>query len=674
MKYLKFCLLIIGSVLFFSYASAQKRVVKKADEAFDIGEYHLAFELYEKAYEKLSEKDLKAEIAFKMGECNRIMMDDKGAVRWYKKAVRAKINNPMAYLYYADGLKISGDYEDAKEEYKKYKNMVPDDPRGNNGIESCELAPEWMNNPTRYIVTEAEDINSASADFCPSFGQSRSELYFSSNRESANGKNLSNITGENYSDIFIAKKDRKGKWSVPVPVEGNVNSEGSEGAACVINDGAIMYFSMCEQVENANMGCKIYRSKNNAGGWSDPVMEKIKGDSSVSYGHPAVTEDELTMYFVSDSIPGKKSFGGKDIWVVTRSSAGGPWSEPENLGSKINTKGDEKFPYIRQNGELYFSSDGHVGMGGLDIFKAVKNGTVWEVENMKFPVNSSNDDFGICFYEDKNLGYFTSNRNKKINIYEFEMPDMIFTLKGTVMDADANAVIAGADIKLTSPSGHELEIKSSAEGTFRFNLNKNTDYSVIASKTEYLSAIVDRSTKGLDKSTEFDVILELERYGGKQIELPNIEYDFGQTTLREESKVSLDELVKTLTLNSHITIELSANTDFRGSDESNQKLSEGRANSVMDYLISKGIKEDRLNSVGNGERVPKKIDSKTKNGRQILSAYKFLKNGDVLTEEFINNLESEEEKEICHQLNRRTEFRVLRDDYGINAIKFGGDN
>lgn len=674
MKYIRFCFILIFSTLLISSLNAQKRLVKKADEAFDIGEYYLAFELYEKAYEKLTEKEVKAEVAFKAGECNRIMMDERKAMRWYRKAVRGKVNNPLAYLYYADGLKMDEEYEEAKEEYKKYQNMVPDDPRGANGIESCELALEWIQNPTRFIVTEAEDINSKSSDFSPSFGKSRSEVYFSSNRESANGKNVSNITGESFSDIFVAKKDRKGKWSVPVPLEGNLNSEGSEGAGVLINDGSVLYFSMCEQIENANMGCKIYRSKNNAGGWSDPMMVELKGDSSVSVGHPAVSEDELTMYFVSDSIPGKKGKGGKDIWVVTRNSATGPWSEPENLGSKINTKGDEKFPFLRQNGELYFASDGHAGMGGLDIFKAVKNGTVWEVENMKYPINSSKDDFGICFYETSNFGYFSSKRDKYINLFEFEMPDMIFTLRGVVKDADANAVLANADIKLTSPSGHELEIKSASDGTFRFNLNKNTDYSVIASKTDYLSAMVDRSTKGLKKSTEFDVLLELERYGGKVFDLPNIEYDLADTTLRPESMVSLDKLVETLTVNSHITIELAANTDFRGGDEYNQKLSEGRANSVMHYLITKGIKEDRLTSVGNGERVPKKIESKTKTGRKILATYRFLKVGDVLTEEFINSLESEEEKEICHQLNRRTEFRVLRDDYGINAVKFGGDN
>ncbi|NPA43932.1 MAG: OmpA family protein [Chlorobi bacterium] len=663
-------IIAIFSLIFSVNSFSQKRDLKKADEAYSIGEYKLAYEIYEKAFEKLTAKPDKAEVAFKLGECSRIMMNERKAAKWYKKATRYEIQYPKAWLYLADALRMLEKYDLAKEQYKKYQNLVPNDSRGKNGVKSCELAPLWKENPTRFTVNIAEDLNSKFSDFCPSYGKSKSEIYFSSTRESANGKNLSKITGQSYSDIFVATKDRKGKWSVPTPIEGEVNTEGSEGAAVVINNGSVMYFSMCKQTENANMGCKIYKSKNNASGWSAPEEVVLIGDSTVSYGHPAISEDELTMYFVSDSVPGVKGHGGYDIWYVTREKATAPWGKPKNAGSKINTKGDEKFPYLRKNGELYFSSNGLPGMGGLDIFKAKKNGTVWEVENMKFPINSSKDDFGITFYEDKNTGYLSSKRAKNINLFSFKMPDLIFTMKGVVEDANTGEKIADAKVKLTSPSGHEVEITSASDGTFMFNLNPNTDYSVIASKPKYLSAIIDRSTKGLNKSKTFDVILGLASIRNT-FELPNIEYDLGKATLRPESMVSLDELVKILTVNSHITIELAANTDFRGSEESNQELSERRAKSVVDYLISKGIKADRLTAVGNGEKSPRRIVSNTKTGREILAKYKFLKPGDVLSEEFINNLETEEQKEICHQLNRRTEFRVLRDDYGINAVKFG---
>jgi peptidoglycan-associated lipoprotein len=672
MKMIRFSAITLSLLLITIILPAQKRTFKKADEAFKTGEYHVAYELYEQSYEKLTDKAEKAEIAFKMAECSRIMMNDKDAKKWYSRAVRYNVSKPLAYLYYADALKMAGEYEEAKVNYKKYQNMVPDDLRGKIGEESCDLALEWMQNPTRYIVTEEVDINSKNADFSPSFGKSRSEIYFTSSRESANGKNINGITGEGFSDIFITVKDRKGQWSVPVPVEGSVNTEGDEGAGVVINEGSTMYFTVCKRTEGANLGCKIYKSKSTVDGWSSPEMIELQGDSTVSYAHPAVSKDEMTMYFVSDSVPGQKGKGGKDIWVVKRSSPSGAWGSPENLGPKINSKGDEKFPFVAADGSLYFASDGHQGMGGFDIFKAYKNGTVWEVENMKYPVNSSKNDFGICFYDNDKFGYFCSDRNKDINLFNCEMPDMLFVLRGKVINSNNQQPLPDALVQLTSPSGHELEINSASDGTFRFNLRPKTDYSVIGSKSKFLSAIADLSTKGLIESKEFDIILDLSPIETR-IELPNIEYDFGKITLREESMVSLDELIKTLTLNSHITIELSANTDFRGSNESNQTLSEGRAKSVVDYLISKGIKEDRLTAVGNGEQLPKKIDAGTKYGRNILSTYKFLKNGDVLTEDYINALETEEQKEICHQLNRRTEFRVLRDDYGINAVKFGGE-
>lgn len=673
MKNFKTIFFLITLIFFSVNLFSQKRLIKKADEAFAIGEYFLASETYEKVYEKLTSKPEKAEVAFKIGECGRIMMDDKKAAKWYRKAVRYHTDKPLAWLYYGNALKTKGEYDEAKIQFKKYQNLVPTDERGKIGEKSCDLALDWIANPTRYTVIKAEDINSKYSDFSPSFGKSKAEIYFSSTRESANGKEPSNITGQSYSDIFTAKKDRKGKWSIPVPVEGNVNTPGSEGTAVILNEGSTMYFSMCKQTENANMGCKIYKSRYNAGGWSDPQEVELTGDSSVTVAHPAVSKDEMTMYFVSDSIPGMKCRGGKDIWVVKRSSPNGKWSKPENLGSKINTKGDEKFPYISDAGILYFASDGHPGMGGLDIFKAVKNGTTWEVENMKSPINSPKDDFGICFYQDKKFGYLSSDRDKYVNLYEFSMPDLFFVMKGKVINSNSNAPLPEAMVHLTSPSGHESEINSASDGTFRFNLHPNTDYTVIASKSKYLSAIVDRSTKGLNKSKTFDVILDLAPIKNT-FELPNIEYDVAKTTLRPESMVSLDKLVKILTVNSHITIELSANTDFRGGDEYNQNLSEGRALSVMNYLISKGIKTDRLTSVGNGEKNPKLISNKTKNGRKILTKYRFLKNGDVLTEDFINKLETDEQKEICHQLNRRTEFRVLRDDYGINAVKFGSGN
>ena len=648
-------------MLFIIPLSAQNRQLKKADAAFKTGEYFKATELFEKAFDKMSNKQAKGEVAFKIGECCRLLDDSKGAKRWYKKAVKYKYKEPISVLYYAQMLMIEEDYEDAQEEFAKYKELVPDDDRGKNGLHSIELIEEWKNNPSRYIIEEASDLNSSAADFSPTFGRSKSEIYFTSNRESAEGDNTSEITGLPFADIFEATKDRKGKWSEPTPVKGSVNTKGSEGTPLVINDGATMYFTSCRQEEGANIGCKIFTARKGMSGWSDPQKVQIQADSSITVAHPALSKDELTLYFVSDSIKGGK--GGKDIWVSTRTSTSGKWKTPVNLGNSINTAGDESFPFLRDDGVLFFSSNGLPGMGGLDIYSAEKKGSKWKVENLKPPVNSSAHDFGICFFENEKEGFFSSSREGDDDLFSVKMPALLFVLKGKVVNSATNQPLEAATVKLQGSNGKQLEVKSAKDGTFTFSLDPKTDYAVYASKTDFLKAKRNESTKGITKSKTFNVLIDLPPISSA-IELPNIEYALGDTKLRPESKVSLDKLVETLNVNDNITIELMANTDFRGSDTYNMELSQGRANSVIEYLVSKEIKSDRLTPKGYGEANPKKVDQK------LSIQYDFLKKGDILSEEFINNLESEEQKEICHQLNRRTEFKVLSDDYGLKTQPF----
>lgn len=657
--------IIIIQALLISLAhttEGQKRHIRKADAAFDTGEYHAAAELYEKAYDKLSGRNKKTQIAFKIGECYRQIDDIRGARRWYRMAVRGNHKNPLSVLYYAQILMMLEDYEEAEIQFKNYSELVTDDPRGPNGLRSIELIEEWKENPSRYIVEEVREISSRESDFSPAFGKLKSELYFTSNRETATGENISEITGTRFNDIFEAQKDRKGKWSEPVPARGNINTSGSEGTPHVINDGATMYFTHCPQKEGADLGCKIYTSRKGAGGWSKPEELTIIDDSSITAAHPAISQDELTLYFVSDNLPEGK--GGKDIWVTTRRSIGSAWKKPVNLGSKINTPGNEMFPFLRQDGTLFFASDGHPGMGGLDIYKAEKNDSEWEVSNLKPPINTPYNDFSICFYQDEEEGFFASGRSRRENLFSFKLPPLVFALKGKVVNSNNDFPIAQSEVTLQGSDGRELKLKTPEDGSFRFKLNENTDYAVIGYKEGFLKAKRNISTKGYSNSKTFETVIDLPPIKSS-IELPNIEYDLAKTSLRPESKVALDKLVETLTINDNITIELMANTDFRGTEEYNQKLSQGRAKSVTDYLISKGIKADRLEAKGYGESNPKKVDSK------LARQYSFLKEGDVLDEEFIKNIEDEEEQEICHQLNRRTEFRVLSTDYGLQTIKFG---
>ncbi|MEA2043449.1 MAG: OmpA family protein [Bacteroidota bacterium] len=643
--------------------SAQNRHLRKAEDAFKTGEYFKAVEYYEKAYDKMSNKKEKGVAAFYIGECYRRIDDLGSAQRWYRKAVKYDYKEPISILHYANLLVIDEEYEDALEQYKRYKELVPDDKRGDNGIRSIELIKEWKSNPSGYIVAEVDDLNSSDAEFSPAYGRSKSEIYFTSNRESAMGDNSSDITGKPFADIFEAQKDRKGKWSEPVPVQGAVNTKGSEGTPLLLNGGATMYFTVCKQQEGANLGCRIYVSRKGMSGWSDPKELEMNLDSNITAAHPAVTKDERTMYFVSNNILNGK--GGKDIWVTQRTSMTAKWKKPVNLGNSVNTAGDESFPFIREDGVLFFASDGHPGMGGMDIYKATKSGSKWRVENMKPPINSNAHDFGICFFEDENVGFFSTTRERDDDIFSFKLPPLIFVLKGKVINSATDMPLKGATVKLQGSNGKELDVKSADDGTFRFNLDPKTDYAVYGSMTGYLKAKRNESTKGIKSSKTFHTILDLPPIESA-IELPNIEYDLGKKKLRPESEVSLDKLVETLNINDNITIELMANTDFRGGDDYNMKLSQGRANSVIKYLISKGIKENRLTAQGYGETNPKKINSK------LARQYDFLRKGDLLSEEFIKALDNEEQKEICHQLNRRTEFKVLSDDYGLNTTPFGG--
>ncbi len=661
-------ILIVSILLFCStLAEAQSKKAKKVDEIFQAGEYFKAAEKYTKLYSKAKTKSIKAELAFKLGECYRKINKPKKSEKWYSRAVRYRYQDPMAVCYWADALKMNENYVDAKVAYEKFKELVPDDLRADNGIKSCELALKWIENPNRYLVKNMKVLNSKNSDFKPEFFKDNSIIYFTSTRESSTGDKFNNNSGQYFSDIFFSMKDRKGEWSEPIPAKGEINTIFDEGATSINIDGSDMYFTSCKVVKNEALGCQIYYSNYTSSGWSQPEVIPLIPDSSVSVGQPAISTDELTLYFVTDWAGGE---GGKDIWKVTRASRGQSWSSPKNLGNLINTPGDEMFPYVSQDGTLYFASNGHIGLGGLDIYKVVKDdeGKII-VENMKSPINSPADDFGIVIDGKKDQGYFSSTRKEgkgDDDIYYFSLPELKFRLRGTVRNETNDELISGANVKLEGSDGTMLEIKSGSDGTFKFNVNPQTDYILTTSKDGFLKGKAAESTKGLDKS--MDVVVEIFMAPTDAIiEVQNIFYDFGKAKLRPESMVALDKLVATLNLNPEITIELSAHTDFRGTEVSNMDLSQRRAQSVVDYLIKKGIKKERLIPQGYGESKPREITKKFAN------KYAFLKDGDVLTEEFINSLENEEQKETAHQINRRTEFKVIKAKYDESGTEFGSD-
>lgn len=634
---------------------AQKRKVERAYAAYESGSYTEALDLFKSAYSKSRDKQIKSEMVYMVSECYRLINDPKNGELWYKKSAKSAFPRPEAQYWLADCIKKNGRYQQAIEEFVRYRQLVPGDPRTEQQIRSCELALEWIEDPEAYKVEEIKEINSKESDFSPAFVRDDfGMIYFTSSRDEAQGSKNNSATGQSFTDIFETRLDKKGKWSTPVPAE-YLNSEFEDGAPSITSDFREIYFTRCEVGKREKKGCNIMHSTREGLSWATPEKLKIVADSVVA-AHPSVSSDGLTLCFVSD-MPG--GFGGKDIYKVTRSTRDQEWSRPENLGSDINTKGNELFPFIREDGSLYFSSDGHVGMGGLDIFKAVPQAAErWAVQNMKSPVNCNADDFAIIFETGAEKGIFSSTRKGRgdDDLYSFELPPLRFTVTGLVKDEKTGQPVAGARVQLIASDGANMQTEAGAGGDFKFNLNPNVDYIFLASKKGYLNGKEKETTRGQDKSREFMTTILLTAFD-KPIELPNILYDFGKWDLRPESMVSLDRLVETLNDNPNVTIELMSHTDSRDTEEYNLDLSQKRAQSVVDYLIAKGIAVDRLTARGYGESNPKVVDA------MIVSENPFLKAGVQLSESYINNLQSDEQKEIAHQINRRTEFRVLRTDY-----------
>ncbi len=673
LKSILFFLLVYGLTV---PAVAQNKRTLKAYETFNSGEYYDAIDLFKDAYQKITDKKEKLEIAFHIGECYRNIDNPSQSALWFGKVIAKNIDKPIAYLYYADALKKTERYDEAKMQYQKYKELVPGDPSADLGIKSCDLATEWMKYPNGYVVEDMKFFNSKQSDYSPFYARSDyRQVYFTSTRDASSGKMEHGGTGEAFADIFETTMDRKGKWSTPVPLGTNINTDFEEGTPVLTADYNTMYFTRCFYSKKKAEGCEIFTADREGEKWGKVKSLAIAADSVV-VAHPALSPDELTLYFVSDmagSMKDQEGKSSKDIWKVTRASISSDWGEPENLGEPINTPGDELFPYVHPDGTLYFSSDGHPGMGGLDIFKATKdeNGN-WKVENMKYPINSSGDDFGIVFEKERETGYLSSSRKGRgdDDIYEFMLPPLQFSITGYVKNEKTEEVLPDATVKSIGSDGITLDTKTSKDGSFKFMLNPGTDYVFLASKEGFLQGKERETTKGLNKSTEFKTEILLSSIK-EPIRLENIFFDLDKANLRPESMVALDKLVETLNDNPNVTIELGSHTDSRASDQYNLDLSKRRAQSVVNYLIEKGIARDRLVAKGYGESDPKVVDKKDN------ELFPFIPIGTKLTDDYIYSLKDTDQQEMAHSLNRRTEFRVLTTDYkggNTNSTGAGSTN
>ncbi len=635
-------------------AQKKNRKMVKADQAFTLEQYNKAAELYKKAYQSTKSRALKSEIIFKQAECYRFSGNIKRAESYYKRAVKAKYPDVIVYLRYADVLRMNEKYEEAKVQYKKYIQLNPTDITGEMGLKSCDYSINWLANPTRYKVEIMPLVNSRFSDFSPSFGNGEySELYFTSSRSGGFSNKIDDRTGETFTDLYSSKLNKKGKWSVPLILPEPVNSEGNEGSVALNKRGTTMYFTKCDVQKKKALGCNIYVSKRKGKIWGAPTLLQIKVDSNTTLGHPTINEDESILIFSSDLRGG---YGGKDLWIVKQQKRG-KWSDPVNLGPAVNTKGDEMFPFLHSDGTLYFSSTGHIGMGGFDIFKSTpdENNSYSSITNLKYPVNSSGHDFGMIIENSGERGYLTSDRKGGKggdDIYQFELPPLVLALKGVITDSKSGAILTNTKVVLSSSEGVAIETKTDNTGSYNFKLDPLLSYEILATLDGYLNKKMTETTVGIDENKVFIVDLIMNPVK-KEIVLPKIEYDFAKWNLRDKSISDLDMLAASLLDNPNVVIELKSHTDFVGNNKSNLRLSQKRADACIDYLISVGIDAAQLVAVGAGEDEPFVIENK--NGR--------FKEGDVLTESYINKIKFKKNKKKAHQYNRRTSFKVLREDY-----------
>lgn len=637
----------------------QKKTKKsKADEAFLVQNYYDAAALYKEAYLKEKNRAKKSELTFLQAECWRMVATPqalKKAESMYKRAIKAKYPHAEVYLRFAQVLQLQQKFDEAVEQYQKYQQLKPEDDRPAKGIESCAFAKEALDNPTRYNVDALDIANSRANDFAPSFGNGDYDvLFFTSARDGGVGKGADGSTGQSYTDLWSVKRDKRGNWSKPVVFPEPMNTGAHEAATSLNKRGNEMYFTRCEESskEKPVPTCEIYFSKKKGKGWTAPVLLPLPYDSVTTFGHPSISEDGKILYFASDMNGG---YGGKDIWMVKKMKRD-EWSEPINLGDQINTSGDELFPFIHADGALYFASNGHVGMGGMDIYKAEfdAEGTLLSISNMKSPINSPLDDFGIIFEGKREVGYFSSNRTGGKggdDIYQFNLPSLTLTLSGIATDANTNSIVGGANVSLMGTDGTTATTITDNSGRYEFGkdvISEGVAYELTISKEGYLSTSANETTFGVRESQDFVLDFSLEPTK-KEIVLPRIEYDFNSAKLRQESKVALDALVAVLLDNPTVIIELRSHTDFRAGTEFNMGLSQNRAQVCVDYMVSKGVEPVRLIPIGMGETEPYVMDRK--DGR--------LKMGVALDESYINSLRREKDREKAHQYNRRTDFKVL---------------
>jgi len=673
-----YIIICVAVVAMFLTGCGAEQAVKKGDRFYALGEYYDASTKYKKAYSQTpaKERTRRGKVALKMAECYRKINYTQKAIAAYNNAIRYKQTDSLTYLYLGQQLMKNGNYKEAEKAFQTFLDSMRNDgsTKSRNyeqlakaGIQSAQKAPQWKKEGSAYTVKRERFFDSRRAEYSPMLaGEENDQLFFTSTRNQAKGDELSGITGTKNADIFMSQKDDKGKWQRPEVIDSELNSDDDEGACCFSPDGRTMYLTQCRTDASYPRYATIVTSNRSDASWSKATELTITHDTLSAYAHPAVSPDGEWLYFASN-MPG--GMGGYDIWRFRLTDKG--LSGVENLGEPINTPGDELFPTFRPNGDLYFSSNGHEGMGGLDIYytspipsqggesNASPLGRFGEVQHPGYPLNSQGDDFGMTFEGLLNQGFFSSNRGDGKgwdHIYSFYNPEIVQTVKGWVYEQDGYE-LPQAVVYMVGNDGTNMKLSVKGDGSFTQPIKPGVDYVFLGTCKGFLNHQEQLRVEPVTESEEYVLQFPLASITAPVL-IENIFYDFDKATLRPESTAALDKLVTLLNENANVTIELSAHCDYKGSAEYNKGLAQRRAEAVVEYLTAHGIPEDRLKPVGYGKEKPKTIR------RKLTEKYPFLKEGDVLTEDFIKKLD-EEQQEICNQLNRRTEFIVLRTTYGL---------
>jgi len=662
--------------------------VKRADKKFAIGEYYTAADIYKSCYSQLSTKkdrELKGYVAYRQGECYRAINNPRAA-NCYQSALRCKyhLQDSTIFLHAGQVLQYQGKYKDAAKSYELYLQSHPDDYVAKAGMYSCQKIDEWKKEGSRYKVQEAKEFNAKrTSNFAPMFiGSADDALMFSSNRQESKEKGkkslkrASNVTGQQLFQLYQTRKNAAGEWEEIELAEGlydapeeekqdNDSTGGKQagtaemGVCSFSKDGRTMFFTYSKPINGQDLGAKIYKSERASGQWGEAQEVKLFNDSSITVGHPALNPSGDTLYFVSD---GPGGVGGKDIWMAELD--GSEWVNAQPLGAGINTAADEMFPFVHEDGTLYFASNGHPGYGGLDIFKAVRDTTVqdsvvWELYNMGPVFNGIGDDFGITFAGNTQNGFFSSNKGDKKGfdkIYRFWLPEMEFTAEGIVTDEAGNP-LSDAVLRIVGSDGTNSKLNARRDGSYKIKLKRDVKYVMLATARGHLNDKAKWDTYGLKDSKTYTMNFALNPIS-RPVTMENIFYEFGRWEITKASEAELEKLVKLLNDNPNITIELSAHTDLKGTDEYNNELSQKRAQSCCDYLTAHGIEQERLTPVGYGKTKPVICD------KALNKQYPFIPVEQELNETFILSLPADKQ-EICNQINRRTEFKVLKTTYKL---------